>query len=153
MEYVNVKIKFLNGRMRGEVDLMPEIKSESAAGADIKTAKAFYFAPGEQRLVSTGFAIALNKGWEAQIRPRSGLAAKHGITVVNSPGTIDSDYRGEVKVILKNGGEKTVSFQVGDRIAQMVVKRSPIIQFDDVGDEELDSTERASGGFGSTGVK
>lgn len=151
MEYANVKIKFLEGRHIDGVDLMPEIKSELAAGADIKAAEGFVLWPGEQKLVSTGFAIALEPGWEAQIRPRSGLAAKKQITVTNSPGTIDADYRGEVKVILKNLGTEDAVFKVGDRIAQMVVKRVPVIEFDDVGDDELPSTERGSGGFGSTG--
>ena len=107
--------------------------------------------PGSISLVPTGFAMALPRGFEAQIRPRSGLAVKYGLGIINSPGTIDADYRGEVKIALINFGKASYTLHRGDRIAQMVIKRcyhaKPVIV------ERLDDTERSSGGFGHTGVK
>ena len=105
--------------------------------------------PTKRLLVHTGIAIALPKDTEAQIRPRSGLAYKHGVTVLNSPGTIDEDYRGEIGVILINHGDKNFIFHKGDRIAQMIIKRTMKINLVEV--SELDETKRGSGGFGSTG--
>ena len=107
--------------------------------------------PGERALVSTGLRIALPSGYEAQIRPRSGLAARHGIGLLNAPGTIDSDYRGVVKVLLINWGEAPVTFHRGDRIAQMVI--APVTHAVWVEEETLETTERGEGGFGSTGVQ
>ncbi len=106
-------------------------------------------APGARALVATGFAIALPEGYEAQVRPRSGLALKHGVTCLNSPGTIDSDYRGEVGVILINHGPAPFVIQRGERIAQMIV--SPVVQSSWLEVETLDETARGAGGFGSTG--
>ena len=107
--------------------------------------------PGEKFLVSTGFSIAIPKGYEVQIRPRSGLAAKRSITVLNTPGTIDADYRGEIKVILINLGKEKFIVKNGERIAQMVV--CPVVQANLEEVEDLPDTERGSGGFGSTGTK
>jgi dUTP pyrophosphatase len=106
--------------------------------------------PGERMLIPTGLSIALPEGFEAQIRPRSGLAIKNGITVLNSPGTIDADYRGEIKVILINHGQETFTVNHGDRIAQMVFAKVSKISWDVT--EKLPDTERGSGGFGSTGI-
>lgn len=107
--------------------------------------------PGERRLIPTGISIALPEGYEAQVRPRSGLALKQGITVLNTPGTIDADYRGEIGVILINLGQESVEIASGDRIAQMVVARHEVVQWECA--DELDSTERGAGGFGHSGVK
>lgn len=106
-------------------------------------------APGARAMVPTGIAIALDAGFEAQVRPRSGLAAKHGVTVLNSPGTIDADYRGEIKVILINLGEEPFEIARGDRIAQMVVNPVTRVSWDEV--EELETSARGEGGFGSSG--
>lgn len=131
----------------------PKQQTAGAAGVDLPAALAFdtelVLAPGGRALVPTGFSIALPEGYEAQIRPRSGLAAKHGITVLNAPGTIDADYRGEVKVILVNHGAEPFAVRRGDRIAQMVVAPVVAVQFDEV--EVLDETERGADGHGSTG--
>ena len=133
---------------------LPRYETAGAAGCDLRAALAegeeFVLRPGERTLAPTGLAIALPEGWEAQIRPRSGLAAKFGVTCVNAPGTIDADYRGEVKVILANYGAEDFIIRRGDRIAQMVV--APVFQasFEEV--EALDDTARGAGGFGSTGV-
>jgi dUTP pyrophosphatase len=124
-----------------------------AAGADIRAAvhEDVVLRPGERTLVPSGFSMALPAGFEAQVRPRSGLALKHGIGVLNSPGTIDADYRGEVGVILINHGDMDFHIQRGDRIAQMVIAALPAVDFIEVA--ELDDTERGSGGFGSSGRK
>lgn len=105
--------------------------------------------PGERALLPTGIAIAVPPGYEAQIRPRSGLALKHGITLPNTPGTIDCDYRGEILVIVANIGAEPVTFQPGDRIAQMII--APVIHAEPVWSENLPDTSRSDGGFGSTG--
>jgi dUTP pyrophosphatase len=105
--------------------------------------------PLQRTLVPTGLFMALPAGYEAQVRPRSGLAAKHGITVLNTPGTIDADYRGEIKVILVNLSQEPFEIVPGERIAQMVIARHEQVQWEEV--EELDATERGAGGFGSTG--
>jgi dUTP pyrophosphatase len=107
--------------------------------------------PGERKLIGTGLHIALPEGFEAQIRPRSGLALKHGITVLNSPGTIDSDSRGEIKVLLINHSNETFQIENGDRIAQMVVQRYEYVQLVTV--EQLPETQRGEGGYGHTGIK
>lgn len=132
---------------------VPAVQTALAAGADLCAAlsdgESLVLAPGRRALVPCGFAMALPPGYEAQVRPRSGLAARHGVTVLNSPGTIDADYRGEVKVILINLGEDDFVITRGERIAQLVV--APVTQpaFELV--EELDETQRGTGGFGSTG--
>ena len=117
---------------------------------DICAAEAITLKPGKRAAVPTGFAFAIPHGYEIQVRPRSGLALKHGITCLNTPGTIDCDYRGEVKVILANLGEEDVSFERGDRIAQLVVAAAPQAKVSEV--DALDDTVRGAGGFGSTGV-
>lgn len=131
---------------------LPELATAEAAGADLRAAVEgdIILAPGERTLVPTGFAMAMPQGWEAQIRPRSGLAYKHGLTVLNSPGTIDSDYRGEVKVLLINHGTEPFTVTRGERIAQMVVKPLADVAFEVV--ESLDDTARGAGGYGSTGT-
>lgn len=128
---------------------LPAYATAGAAGMDIVAAEALTLAPGARAAVATGYAIAIPVGYEVQVRPRSGLALKHGVTCLNTPGTIDSDYRGEVKVILINLGESPFVIARGDRIAQLVpapVQRATLAIVD-----ELDDTDRGSGGFGSTG--
>ena len=129
---------------------MPRYETAGAAGMDVRAAESLTLVAGATALVATGFALAVPLGWEAQLRPRSGLALKYGLTLLNSPATIDADYRGEVKVILTNLGENDFAIERGDRIAQMVFARAPQIQIEEV--EELDETARGEGGFGSTGV-
>lgn len=133
---------------------LPDYMSDGAAGMDLVAAVAenqsVILEPGGRELVPTGFAIALPKGFEAQIRPRSGLAAKHGISVLNAPGTIDADYRGEVKVLLVNFGSESFAISRGMRIAQMVL--AAVVQADFTEVDDLPSSVRGSGGFGSTGV-
>jgi dUTP pyrophosphatase len=127
----------------------PAYATVGAAGMDVVAAEALTLAPGVRAAVATGFAIAIPEGYEVQVRPRSGLAIKHGITCLNTPGTIDSDYRGEVKVILINLGEAPFAIARGERIAQLVpapVQRATLAIVD-----ALDDTDRGSGGFGSTG--
>jgi len=137
----------------GEGVELPHFASELAAGADIRAAvdEDVVLQPGERKLIPSGFCMALPAGFEAQVRPRSGLAIKHGIGVLNSPGTIDADYRGEVGVILINHGDMAFHIQRGDRIAQMVIAALPAVDFIEV--SELEDTERGSGGFGSSGRK
>lgn len=133
----------------GEGLALPAYESEHAAGMDLRAAEDAILPPGGRALVATGFAIALPQGFEAQVRPRSGLAAKHGVTVLNTPGTIDADYRGEVKVILINHGVEAFAIKRGDRIAQMIV--APVTQVRLAEAASLSDTQRGSGGFGSTG--
>ena len=132
---------------------VPRQMTAGAAGVDLSAAlsseETLTIAPGKTAIVPTGFAIALPEGYEAQIRPRSGLAARHGVTVLNAPGTIDADYRGEVKVILINHGTDAFLVRRGERIAQMVI--APVSAVDFNLKETLDDTERGSGGHGSTG--
>ena len=130
---------------------LPSYASAGAAGADLRAAveSEVVMAPGERAAVPTGLILEIPAGWEGQVRPRSGLAIQHGLTVVNAPGTIDSDYRGELKVLLVNLGADTVTIQRGDRVAQLVVKSAPQAEFAEA--EVLDSTDRGAGGFGSTG--
>ena len=129
----------------------PFYATEKSAGMDIKAniETPITLAPLERAMVPTGLYIALPEGTEAQIRPRSGLAAKHGVTVLNTPGTIDADYRGEIKVILVNLSNEEFVINPGERIAQMVVARYEKVEWDSV--DVLDETERGAGGFGSTG--
>jgi dUTP pyrophosphatase len=132
---------------------LPAYQTAEAAGLDLMAAvpdgEPLTLAPGKHALVPTGLAIALPAGYEAQVRPRSGLAAKHGVTVLNSPGTIDADYRGEIKVILINHGDAPFLIQRGERIAQMVI--APVVQAALVPVATLSATGRGAGGFGSTG--
>ena len=132
---------------------LPSYATEHSAGMDLQAAidAALTLAPGARMLVPTGLTIALPEGYEAQIRPRSGLALKHGITLVNTPGTIDADYRGEIGVIVINHGDVPFAIEPGMRIAQMVISPYTRAQFSEV--LELPSTERGAGGFGSTGTK
>ena len=131
---------------------LPEYKTTGSAGLDLLAAidHKQVLTPGQFKLIPTGIAIALPQGFEAQVRPRSGLAVKNGITVLNTPGTVDSDYRGELKVVLINLGEHDFIISRGMRIAQMVIARHEQISWQPV--SELDSTERGQGGFGSTGA-
>lgn len=129
----------------------PAYATPQSAGVDLKAnlEQPVTLQPLQRTLVPTGLFIALPAGFEAQVRPRSGLAAKHGITVLNTPGTIDADYRGEIKVILVNLSQESFEIVPGERIAQMVIARHEQVQWEEV--EELDATERGAGGFGSTG--
>src|SRR5687768_5035760 len=131
--------------------VLPRYATAGAAGLDLVAAidQAIDVAPGAVVKVGTGIAIEIPSGYEAQVRPRSGLAAKHGVTVLNAPGTIDADYRGEVKVVLINHGEEPFIIKRGDRIAQLVVMPVAVSEFNER--ESLDDTARGSGGFGSTG--
>lgn len=145
---VNVK------RLPGCEDIrFPQKMSELASGFDLHAAVAepLTIAPGERALVPTGIAIAMPPGLEAQIRPRSGLAYKHGITCLNTPGTIDADYRGEIKVLLINLGQQPFTIERNERIAQMVFQVVPSVRLEVVA--ELDETMRGAGGFGHTGTK
>ncbi len=131
---------------------LPSYATTGSAGMDVYAAIAepMEIAPGAVALVPTGIAIALPHGYEAQVRSRSGLAARHGIFALNSPGTVDSDYRGEIRVILANFGAEAFRIQRGDRIAQVVVARYESVEWKEL--SSLDETKRGSGGFGSTGV-
>ena len=133
----------------GEGLPVPSRATEHAAGLDVVSAEDVTLAPGERHAVATGFAIAIPHGYEVQVRPRSGLALKHGITCLNTPGTIDSDYRGEVKVILANLGSEPFEVRRGERIAQLVP--APVLQASFAEVAELGETVRGAGGFGSTG--
>ncbi|ALS27602.1 dUTP diphosphatase [Paenibacillus cisolokensis] len=140
-------------RLSGNEDIpLPRRMSEWAAGFDLHAAveQPLVLAPGERALIPTGFAMAMPPQLEAQIRPRSGLAYKHGITCLNSPGTIDADYRGEVKVLLVNLGSEPFTIERGERIAQMVFQTVPAVSIEEC--DELPDTERGTGGFGHTGV-
>jgi dUTP pyrophosphatase len=134
---------------------LPAYQSEAAAGLDLLAAVPFgvpvTLAPGDRALIPTGIAVALPAGTEGQVRPRSGLAAKHGVTILNAPGTIDADYRGEIQVILINLGQKSYTIERGARIAQLIV--APVIQAVLIAVATLDETTRGVGGFGSTGME
>lgn len=141
-----VKFKKLNKQAK-----IPAFKTAQAAGMDVSSVEDLLIPAGKTAIVATGLAMALPNGYECQVRPRSGLAAKHAVTVLNSPGTIDSDYRGELKVILINHGSGDFKVEVGDRIAQLVISKVEQLKVHEV--TELDDTDRGSGGFGSTGMK
>ncbi|MGB0719610.1 MAG: dUTP diphosphatase [Bdellovibrionales bacterium] len=148
----DVKVKLLP--LEHAVGLqLPTYATEQSAGMDLSAAleEAIEMGPGDRALIPTGLSIALPAGYEAQIRPRSGLAIKHGVTVLNSPGTIDADYRGEIKVILINHGQEPFTVQRGMRIAQMVVERYETVGWQTV--DTLEDTDRGAGGFGSTGTQ
>jgi dUTP pyrophosphatase len=134
---------------------MPAYQSGDAAGLDLAAAVPetvpITLAPGARAMIPTGLVVSLPRGFEAQVRPRSGLAARHGITVLNSPGTIDADYRGEVQVVLINHGNQPFTIARGERIAQLVV--APVVQATLVETKVVDKTARGTGGFGSTGVR
>lgn len=147
MATIEVRIRRLPG---GEDLPLPAYQSADAAAMDLLAAAPAELAPGAIALVPCGFAIAVPPGYEAQVRPRSGLAAKHGVTVANAPGTIDADYRGELKVLLINHGADPFPIKRGDRIAQLVVAPVQLASFVEV--DMLDDTVRGQGGFGSTGV-
>ena len=133
----------------GEGLELPRYATAGAAGMDVLSAEDVTLAPGERHAVATGLAVAIPPGYEIQVRPRSGLALKHGIGVPNTPGTIDSDYRGELKVILINHAAEPFAIHRGDRIAQLVLAPVTLAEWDEVA--ELAETERGAGGFGSTG--
>lgn len=144
MKKLGVKVKILNPDA-----IVPKYQTEEAAGFDLHSIEEKTIKAGERDVIKTGLAVALPKGYELQVRPRSGLALKNGITVLNTPGTVDSDYRGELMVILLNTSNEDFAVKKGDRIAQAVIKE--ILQADFAVVDELDSTERGTGGFGSTG--
>lgn len=147
-EPITIKVK----RLGSDNHLpLPAYGSEGASGLDIRAAvkEPVELQPGDIRLIPTGLAVSLPQGFEAQIRPRSGLALRHGIGMVNSPGTIDSDYRGEIGIILINWGKSSFVVRNGDRIGQMIISR--IYRANIVETDELDETRRGSGGFGHTG--
>jgi dUTP pyrophosphatase len=149
LERISVKIK----RLESSLNLpLPDYETEGSSGIDIRASvkEPLLMKPGEIKLIPTGVAVSIPPGYEGQIRPRSGLALKHGIGLVNSPGTIDSDYRGELGIIMINLGERPFTIKRGDRIAQMIISkvyRAALVEV-----EELDSTERGGGGFGHSGV-
>ena len=137
-------------RLAHAADLaLPSYATAGAAGMDLRSAESLTIQPHARALVATGIAIALPLGFEAQVRPRSGLAVKHGVTVLNAPGTIDCDYRGEIKVPLINHGDHDFVIARGDRIAQMIVAPAPQVILEEV--SSLDETHRGTGGFGSSG--
>ncbi len=141
--------------MKIEIQLSPDATlpiyaTRGAAGADLTCAESIVLQPGERRLVPTGLRMAIPAGYEVQIRPRSGLALRHGISMVNTPGTIDSDYRGEIGVLLINLGSETVVLEKGERVAQMVL--APVVQAEFEMVTEIKPSERGEGGFGSTGT-
>jgi dUTP pyrophosphatase len=145
-EAVGVRIKRLP---HGDGLPLPAYATPGAAGMDVVAAEDVTLAPGARHAVATGFSLAIPEGYEVQVRPRSGLALKHGISVPNTPGTIDSDYRGELKVILINHGAEPFPIHRGDRIAQLVLAPVTLAAWQEVA--ELDETARGAGGFGSTG--
>jgi len=149
LERTVIKIK----RLESSIDLpLPDYETEGSSGMDIRASvrEPVLMKPGEIKLIPTGISVSIPPGYEGQIRPRSGLALKHGIGLINSPGTIDSDYRGEIAIIMINWGEKSFTIRRGDRIAQMIiikVQRADLVEVDD-----LDSTKRGDGGFGHSGI-
>jgi dUTP pyrophosphatase len=151
MQRVRVSFAWLDSEKNKDLSL-PAYQSELASGMDVAAAvdSAISIHPSEIKMIPTGFALAIPPGYEIQIRPRSGLAVKHGVTVINSPGTIDADYRGEVKIALVNHGQEIFKIKRGDRIAQMIL--APVCQAEIILSESLDPTKRQGGGFGHTGV-
>jgi dUTP pyrophosphatase len=141
---VQVKIKKIK-----ESAILPKYAHEGDAGVDLYSTKEYALKPGERTLVSTGISIAIPLGYEAQVRPKSGLALKHGISIVNTPGTIDAGYRGEIGVIIINHGQEDYTIEKGKKVAQMVFNKIEAVNFEEV--EDLDDTTRGEGGFGSTG--
>lgn len=139
---LRVKLLHINAKI-------PTYATAGSAGADLYSVQETVLEPGIAQLISTGVAVSIPAGYEGQIRPRSGLAAKHGITVLNAPGTVDSDYRGEIKVLLINHGQNPYRVSVGDRIAQLVISKVLTPPIEEV--VSLETSQRGSGGFGSTG--
>ena len=150
MEKIAVKFKVLE---EGTVIPLPGYESEGSSGLDLRAAvkEEVILNPGEIKLIPTGLAVSIPRGYEGQIRARSGLALKYGIGVVNSPGTIDSDYRGEIGIIIINWGKRSFTIKRGDRIAQMVITK--VCRADIIEVEDLDSTQRGEGGFGHSGIE
>lgn len=149
LDRIEIKVK----RLDGDQDIaLPGYETEGASGMDLRAAikGEIRLNPGERRFIPTGLAVSIPPGYEAQIRPRSGLALKYGIGIVNSPGTIDSDYRGEIGIIMINWGQRPFSIKRGDRIAQMVISR--VYRAEIVEMKDLESTRRGEGGFGHSGV-
>ncbi len=151
MHASSVQFQWLSPEQKIDLNL-PQYETAGSAGMDIEAGveESLVIVPGEIQLIPTGLAIALPEGYEMQVRPRSGLAVKHGITIVNSPGTIDSDYRGEVKIALINLGKKSFTVRRGDRVAQLVLAKVERVSFCEV--DVLSITARGAGGFGHTGV-
>ncbi len=151
MQQINVQFCWFNPQQCKDLTL-PQYETAQAAGMDVAAAvnEPVVLQPGEIKLIGLGFGIAIPDGFEIQVRPRSGLAVKHGISIINAPGTIDADYRGEVKVGLINLSQKPFTVQRGDRIAQLVL--APVCQARLQPVSQLDETERGSGGFGHTGI-
>lgn len=145
MEKLKIKIYYKDNRIKS-----PEYQTDQSSGADLFASHSGELKKGEFKLVKTGLKLSIPEGFEAQIRPRSGLALKHGVTVLNTPGTIDSDYRGEIGVILVNFGDDKFVFNEGDRIAQVVFTKVYRAEFENT--EILGNTERGTGGFGHTGI-
>ena len=146
MEKVKLKIYSENGNI-------PTYATLNSVGADIQSVEDFTLHPGSNHVIKTGLFVEIPDGYELQVRPRSGLAAKYGITITNSPGTIDADYRGEIGVILHNLGKEPFQVKIGDRIAQLVLKEALQADFIQVYDyKDLEESDRGKGGFGSTGV-
>ncbi len=150
---ISVKIKICNPLLIDQEIPLPGYASEGASGMDIRACVEFpvTLEPGQIKLIPTGLALSIPRGYEVQIRPRSGLALKYGIGMVNGPGTIDSDYRGEIGIILINWGDETFLVRMGDRIAQMVLAKVYHADFQRV--EDLDETQRGEGGFGHSGIQ
>ena len=149
MDKIQIKVV----RLDGNRDLpLPAYESKGSSGLDLRAyvREPVLLKPGEIKLIPTGLAVSIPSGYEAQIRPRSGLALRYGIGMVNSPGTIDSDYRGEIGIIMVNWGSEPFTIQKGDRIAQMIISRVYTADFVEVAD--LDETDRGQGGFGHTGI-
>lgn len=149
LERIKIKIR----RLENNADLpLPDYETAGSSGMDIRASvkEPILIEPGEIRLIPTGLAVSIPPGYEGQIRPRSGLALKHGIGMVNSPGTIDSDYRGEVRIIVINWGQEPFKIERGDRIAQMIISKVFSVEIVEV--DDLDSTIRGEGGFGHSGV-
>jgi dUTP diphosphatase len=144
-----MRIRF--ARVRSHANPVPSRMTEGSAGIDLTAAvdSPVVLHPGARAVVPTGFAVEIPRGYEGQVRPRSGLAAKHGVTILNAPGTIDSDYRGELKVILVNLGDSPYAIENGARIAQLIIAPIEAVDVDEAG--SLSETERGSDGFGSTG--
>lgn len=147
MQKIDVNLKILCGKE----EVIPAYQSEGSSGCDIRSLETYTLKPFERRLFSTGVSLGIPQGYEVQIRPRSGLAIKHGVTVLNTPGTVDSDYTGEIKVILINLGNEDYTVNSGDRIAQLVL--APVVQAKFVIVNDLAKTIRGVNGFNSTGYK
>jgi dUTP pyrophosphatase len=146
---MSVKLRVRRVGNRGPPLLLPRYETDGSAGMDLRADEPFSLAPGERRLVPTGLAVEVPPGHEGSVRPRSGLAVKHGVGMVNAPGTVDSDYRGELAVVLVNHGHEPVAFARGDRIAQLVI--APVVRATLELADALTDTDRGQGGFGSTG--